>query len=341
MLQQYAVYDDTYVDNFHTANAVYNSKVTSLLHCAMLCLEFVRCLSYFYNIQSEECTLHAISFRNTVPSHFGEGWKFYLTEDRSGRCSPEDGFIYYRDLDLCYKIYDPVPENINVLKLTCDSANAELIKVDTQEKQKYVELISADFPVPKVCIQGTDTIDPQQQWTFDDGTLMTYFNWNQQCNEPSGGKGNLGISIVYNFTWKWSLYCSRRIYSLQRFRFLLQNLRFLPTNFNEFKEVCRKANAELVRVDTEQKQKYIELIAENLPVTQLCIQGTDTIVHNQWTFDDGTIMTYFKWNKEYNEPGGNQGNIGIQIVYNFTWWDIVGKWPNVPCVFICEQYKIY
>lgn len=59
----------------------------------------------------------------------------------------------------------------------------------------------ADFPVPKVCIQGTDTIDPQQQWTFDDGTLMTYFNWNQQHHQPEGRKGNLGISIVYNFTW--------------------------------------------------------------------------------------------------------------------------------------------
>lgn len=60
----------------------------------------------------------------------------------SGRCSSEDGFIYYRDLDFCYKIYDPVPGNISDLKLTCDSANAELIKVDTEEKQKYVELIS-------------------------------------------------------------------------------------------------------------------------------------------------------------------------------------------------------
>lgn len=59
----------------------------------------------------------------------------------------------------------------------------------------------ADFPVPAVCIQGTDTIDSQHQWTFDDGTLMTYFNWNQQHHQPEGGKGILGISIAYNFTW--------------------------------------------------------------------------------------------------------------------------------------------
>lgn len=59
--------------------------------------------------------------------------------------------------------------------------------------------ISANLPVPRLCVQGTDTIDLQQQWTFDDGTLMTYFNWNQ--NKPLGGRGNIGIVITLNFTW--------------------------------------------------------------------------------------------------------------------------------------------
>ncbi|CAG2184383.1 unnamed protein product [Mytilus edulis] len=184
MLQQYGVNDDTYDGKFHTSNAVYHATVTSLVHCASLCLDDMRCLSYFYNTQSKECVLHAISFKNTVPSQSGDGWKFYLTED-------------------------------------------------------------PDFPVPAVCIQGTDTIDSQHQWTFDDGTLMTYFNWNQQHHQPEGGKGIL--------------------------------------------------------------------------VTQLCIQGTDTVVDNSWTFDDGPLMTYFKWNKEYRQPDGGQGHAGIQISYNFTW----------------------
>lgn len=56
-----------------------------------------------------------------------------------------------------------------------------------------------------------------------------------------------------------------------------------------------------------------------------------------WTFDDGTPMTYFKWNKEYNQPNGNDGHVGIQIALNFTWFDIVGVWPNWLCAFICEK----
>ncbi|XP_063405963.1 uncharacterized protein LOC134689927 [Mytilus trossulus] len=129
------------------------------------------------------------------------GWKFHLTEDRSSRCTINDGFIYYKDLDFCYKIYDPSPRDFMVYKSICEQANAELVKVDTKEKQKYIELITADLSVLRLCVQGTDTIDSQQRWTFDDGTLMTYFNWNHQYNQPSGGQGYIGISVVRNFTW--------------------------------------------------------------------------------------------------------------------------------------------
>lgn len=80
-LQQYAVYDESYDGQFHMENAVYHATVTTLLHCTMLCLKFTRCMSYFYNKQSKECILHALSFKNTVPSQSGEGWKFYLTEE--------------------------------------------------------------------------------------------------------------------------------------------------------------------------------------------------------------------------------------------------------------------
>lgn len=81
LLQQNSVYDDTLDNKYHLSNAVRHSTVTSLSHCAMLCLQYMRCLSYFYNTQSHECILHAISFKHTVPSFAGIGWKFYLTED--------------------------------------------------------------------------------------------------------------------------------------------------------------------------------------------------------------------------------------------------------------------
>lgn len=70
-----------------------------------------------------------------------------LSFSGSGRCTSEEGFLFYRNLDLCYKIHDPHATDFNFFKSTCASANAELIKVDTEEKQRYGELISGMFSI--------------------------------------------------------------------------------------------------------------------------------------------------------------------------------------------------
>ena len=49
-----------------------------------------------------------------------------------------------------------------------------------------------------ICIQGTNTVNPSNQWTFFDGTLMTYFNWH--ANEPSG-LGYIRIVRGKNYGW--------------------------------------------------------------------------------------------------------------------------------------------
>ncbi|VDI00686.1 Hypothetical predicted protein [Mytilus galloprovincialis] len=38
-------------------------------------------------------------------------------------------------------------------------------------------------------------------WTFDDGTPMNYFNWNEDSQEPDGGQGYLEIMQSAGGRW--------------------------------------------------------------------------------------------------------------------------------------------
>ncbi|VDI84018.1 Hypothetical predicted protein, partial [Mytilus galloprovincialis] len=54
------------------------------------------------------------------------------------RCPPWDDFIYHKPLHLCYNINGPIRTDFDVLKLKCRSFGAELIRVDSEEKQQYI-----------------------------------------------------------------------------------------------------------------------------------------------------------------------------------------------------------
>ncbi|CAC5405868.1 unnamed protein product [Mytilus coruscus] len=49
-----------------------------------------------------------------------------------------------------------------------------------------------------ICIQGTNTIDVNNKWTFFDGTPMTYFKW--LPGEPNG-LGFIRIDRSKGFGW--------------------------------------------------------------------------------------------------------------------------------------------
>lgn len=51
-----------------------------------------------------------------------------------------------------------------------------------------------------ICIQGTRTIDPQNRWTFFDGTVMNYTNW--YPGQPGiGSIGYAWIIRIYDYQW--------------------------------------------------------------------------------------------------------------------------------------------
>ncbi|CAG2222218.1 unnamed protein product [Mytilus edulis] len=164
-------------------------EIENLFWCFQKCIENTKCVSFFFNKNQQKCILHPNSLWNKTPSKSGFGWKFYNTQDASGRCPSSNGLTYNRYLDLCYKIHDTVQMNYNgIVKPTCFSDGLELVRIDSAEKNSYV-LEVTDFVAQyssglHICIQGTNSISGNLAWTFEDGSPMTYFNWDKTYSIP-------------------------------------------------------------------------------------------------------------------------------------------------------------
>ncbi|CAG2205562.1 COLEC12 [Mytilus edulis] len=96
----------------------------------------------------------------------------------NSRCPSDiDGFMHYRHLDLCYNFN---PEHyidyLGHIKQTCSSYGGELLRIDSQERQTYIEHILEGRTASRVAIQGHSN-NPGNAWTLDDGTQLPYTNW--------------------------------------------------------------------------------------------------------------------------------------------------------------------
>lgn len=60
----------------------------------------------------------------------------------SGRCPSVNGFMFNRKLDLCFNLNEPVTINYPVIKQFCADMNAELVRIDSAEKQQFIEFIT-------------------------------------------------------------------------------------------------------------------------------------------------------------------------------------------------------
>ncbi|CAG2241324.1 unnamed protein product [Mytilus edulis] len=187
---------------FDSKNALLDIHTKSLALCSSACLLNDRCASFFFNANRTKCLLHAFLYLNLTAPETGPGWRHYVIEDRIRRCPPWDDFIYHEPLHLCYNINGPIRTDFDVLKLKCRSFGAELIRVDSEEKQQYIVVATSNLSTGHVCMQGTDNIDANGAWTFDDGTVMPFLNWKQlNRNQPLSGKGNLGMDINNGAYW--------------------------------------------------------------------------------------------------------------------------------------------
>ena len=58
-----------------------NKEHERLLFCFFECQNNVKCLTFFYNVNSKGCILHSKTFHFRDPDKIEEGWKMYLLED--------------------------------------------------------------------------------------------------------------------------------------------------------------------------------------------------------------------------------------------------------------------
>ncbi|CAG2200505.1 COLEC12 [Mytilus edulis] len=107
-----------------------------------------------------------------------------------------DGFMHYRHLDLCYNFN---PEHyidyLGHIKQTCSSYGGELLRIDSTERQTYIEHVLEGRTTTRVAIQGHCN-NPGNVWTFDDGTQLPYTNW----RSGDAGRGS-HLQIFTNDVW--------------------------------------------------------------------------------------------------------------------------------------------
>ncbi|XP_071143797.1 uncharacterized protein [Mytilus edulis] len=185
-----------YDNKYEVENAIAVNKAEFVVECGINCVSNTRCLSFFYNNLTGMCILHSDPFTYTVMSFAAKGWKFYLSQERAGRCLVN--FFYYRELDLCYKFEPPIEGSVIDKGLVCQET--ELMRIDSNERQDYIKLVTADIGGVYnhgICIQGNKT---QGKWTYNDGSAMEYFNW--EPNQPSGDSNIILMVRSQNNKWR-------------------------------------------------------------------------------------------------------------------------------------------
>ncbi|XP_071172360.1 uncharacterized protein [Mytilus edulis] len=169
-----------YDNKYEVENAIEIYQAKFVMECGIKCVSNTRCLSFFYNNLTGMCILHSDPFTYTVMSSATKGWKFYLSQERAGRCLVN--LFYYRELDLCYKFETPILVSLVHEDFVCPGS--ELMRIDSNERQDYIKLVTADIGGVYslgICIQGKET---DGKWMYNDGSTMEYFSW--EPNEPSG-----------------------------------------------------------------------------------------------------------------------------------------------------------
>ncbi|XP_063443200.1 uncharacterized protein LOC134723548 [Mytilus trossulus] len=159
-------------------NAVDISKQKTMSHCMILCKRNIKCMTFFYNAKTGECVLHSKTFKYNQPELNSGNWKMYLFEVADTRCvSNASGFLYYRSLDLCYNFNaEHYIDYTGHFLPTCASYGAELLRIESQDRQTYVEHILEGRPTTRVAIQGRSE-SPGFVWTLFDGSPLSYTNW--------------------------------------------------------------------------------------------------------------------------------------------------------------------
>ncbi|XP_069108181.1 uncharacterized protein [Argopecten irradians] len=171
---------------------------TSCVVCLILCMGDINCMSIFTN--AGKCHLFYNGFVDNTVLSPAPGWNLYNVF--SGGCPYMKGYIENRNLNICYKMHMGGPSNVYDFMATCASEGGELLRITSKEIQDHIAAFLANVACyDKVFIQGSDQTT-EGTFRFDDGSLMTYFNWAD--SDPNNAEGNehfIVIDVFYQFVW--------------------------------------------------------------------------------------------------------------------------------------------
>ncbi|CAC5368798.1 unnamed protein product [Mytilus coruscus] len=158
-------------------NLVKSLTTETSIECFRQCNKLKQCSSMSYNPQNKICYMYS-GFNTYSDGTLDNGRMYYLKDVNN--CLTEEGYSYKSNVMLCLKFYN-VKVMYHEAVSTCQSQNASLVRIDSQEKQNVLYSFLVDdeqFAKGHVYLQGMRTQNTSE-WEFDDGTPITYLPWNR------------------------------------------------------------------------------------------------------------------------------------------------------------------
>ncbi|CAG2200504.1 unnamed protein product [Mytilus edulis] len=294
------------------------------------------------NISLIDLNFKASKINNMLFNNNSTTCDLYL---EGSRCPSDiDGFMHYRHLDLCYNFN---PEHyidyLGHIQPTCESYGGELLRIDSQEHQAYIEHILEGRTTIRVAIQG-HLHNPSFAWTLDDGSPLPF----TPCRHTKG-------CVLHSKTFKysvpeqvqdgWKFYllvvqgsrCPSDINGFMHYRHLDLCYNFNPEHFIDYpghiQLTCSSYGGELLRIDSPERQTYIKHILEGRTTIRVAIQGHSYNPSFAWTLDDGAPLPFTPW----CSGAPLIGQFYLQIFQDDCWTEQDDFNLNKNNIFLCER----
>ncbi|CAG2190759.1 unnamed protein product [Mytilus edulis] len=195
----------------------------SLAACTSHCVIMDESMSMFYNGAAKKCICINTGYikRPSAIGQSGAGWNYYLILDE--RCPRKSGYVYSKIFHSCYKLH---MQNNSLLYIDynpiCEGEGGELMKIDSDKKQQHVADFLDQFEISTWFFFQGSHIAVDELWYYNDGSIMSYFNWAptqpDMSNYKDGARENIAMRTQERYAWfdlwpkyKGNFLCERRI----------------------------------------------------------------------------------------------------------------------------------
>lgn len=195
----FALENHLQADKIVQEHVIGSTKTESTRKCAFSCLQNTACMAYFYHKNTTECRLMRIN----IPSESGSwkiemGWQYFNVYEMT--CPPHNGFSQNREVSLCYR-YFSTPKTVADAQVTCHQNGGQLLQIDNRRKQDHLAKYLDFFTATTIYIQGSDSAK-EGTWAFDDGHVMSYFNWNPTTPFGHDSRDFLVMTKASSYGWE-------------------------------------------------------------------------------------------------------------------------------------------